>query len=131
MTYVPHVCAAWSSSNQKLSVGIISPYTAQVVAIQQRLGHKYEKIEGFEVKVKSVDGFQGGEEDIVIISTVRSNWSGAIGFMNSLQRTNVALTRARYAIFFFAIIFRASMVCYYLFRPNSFIACILDTVCGY
>ncbi|WRX13993.1 DNA2/NAM7 helicase-like, partial [Theobroma cacao] len=87
-------------SNQILDapVGIISPYAAQVVAIQEKLGGKYEKIDGFVVKVKTVDGFQGGEEDIIIISTVRSNSSGAIGFMSNPQRTNVALTRARHSL---------------------------------
>ncbi|KAI3817039.1 hypothetical protein L1987_10826 [Smallanthus sonchifolius] len=47
------------------------------------------------VKVKTIDGFQGGEEDIIILSTVRSNSHGSIGFLSSPQRTNVALTRAR------------------------------------
>ncbi|KAK6252192.1 hypothetical protein QUC31_013912 [Theobroma cacao] len=89
---------AWDGSREKLSVGIISPYAAQVVAIQEKLGVKYEKTDGFALKVKSVDGFQGGEEDIIIISTVRSNSSGAIGFMSNPQRTNVALTRARHSL---------------------------------
>ncbi|XWS64003.1 hypothetical protein CRYUN_Cryun06bG0149500 [Craigia yunnanensis] len=56
---------AWDGSSEKLSVGIISPYAAQVVAIQEKLRGKYEKIDGFEVNVKSIDGFQGGEEDII------------------------------------------------------------------
>ncbi|EOY01172.1 P-loop containing nucleoside triphosphate hydrolases superfamily protein [Theobroma cacao] len=47
---------AWNGSREKLSVGIISPYAAQVVAIQEKLGGKYEKIDGFVVKVKTVDG---------------------------------------------------------------------------
>ncbi|XVF02939.1 hypothetical protein REPUB_Repub04eG0217800 [Reevesia pubescens] len=89
---------AWNGSREKLSVGIISPYAAQVVAIQEKLGGKYEKTDGFAVKVKSVDGFQGGEEDIIIISTVRSNSSGTIGFISNSQRTNVALTRARHSL---------------------------------
>jgi len=50
----------------------------------------------FSVSVRSVDGFQGGEEDIIIISTVRSNGNGKIGFLDNRQRANVALTRARY-----------------------------------
>ena len=80
---------------QNLSIGVISPYAAQVVAIQEKLGRKYDDLGGFAVKVKSVDGFQGGEEDIIIISTVRSNTRSSIGFISNLQRTNVALTRAR------------------------------------
>ncbi|MCL7036159.1 hypothetical protein MKW94_004736 [Papaver nudicaule] len=86
---------AWDGVREKLTVGIISPYATQVAAIQEKLGHKYEKLEYFAVRVKSIDGFQGGEEDIIIISTVRSNSEGSIGFLSNLQRTNVALTRAR------------------------------------
>ncbi|XP_019231239.1 PREDICTED: uncharacterized protein LOC109212082 [Nicotiana attenuata] len=89
---------AWSASKKKLSIGVISPYASQVLAIQDRLGRKYNDDEHFEVKVKTIDAFQGGEEDIVIISTVRSNRSGSIGFMSSLHWTNVALTRARFSI---------------------------------
>ncbi|KAI3888827.1 hypothetical protein MKW92_003170 [Papaver armeniacum] len=86
---------AWDGAREKLTIGIISPYAAQVAAIQEKLGHKYEKLEYFAVRVKSIDGFQGGEEDIMIISTVRSNSEGSVGFLSNLQRTNVALTRAR------------------------------------
>ncbi|KAL9416864.1 hypothetical protein AB3S75_039948 [Citrus x aurantiifolia] len=89
---------AWVESKEKLSIGIVSPYSAQVIAIQEKLGSKYEKIAGFAVKVKSIDGFQGGEEDIIIISTVRSNNTGSIGFASTPQRINVALTRARHCL---------------------------------
>ncbi|KAJ0078956.1 hypothetical protein Patl1_24392 [Pistacia atlantica] len=88
----------WNGSKQKLSIGIVSPYSAQVVAIQEKLGGKYESSDGFTVKVNSIDGFQGGEEDIIIISTVRSNRSGSIGFLSKPQRINVALTRARHCL---------------------------------
>lgn len=48
------------------------------------------------VKVNSVDGFQGSEEDVIILCTVRSNADGSVGFLSNLNRANVALTRARY-----------------------------------
>ncbi|CAN0880585.1 Probable helicase MAGATAMA 3, partial [Linum grandiflorum] len=88
----------WSGSSPELSVGVISPYAAQVMAIKKKLPSHYGRTVGFSVKVKSVDGFQGGEEDIIIISTVRCNKSGAIGFLSNAQRTNVALTRARHCL---------------------------------
>ncbi|PWA79190.1 uvrD-like Helicase, ATP-binding domain, P-loop containing nucleoside triphosphate hydrolase [Artemisia annua] len=95
---VQKLYTAWQVSKKKLTIGVISPYAAQVVSIQEKLAHKYEKLDGFLVKVKSVDGFQGGEEDIVILSTVRSNSHGSVGFVSSPQRTNVALTRARHCL---------------------------------
>ncbi|KAI8552025.1 hypothetical protein RHMOL_Rhmol06G0232600 [Rhododendron molle] len=91
----------WNVSKKKISVGVISPYAAQVVAILDKLGRKFENLDGFTVKVKSIDGFQGGEEDIIIISTVRSNSGGSVGFLSSPQRVNVALTRARHRQLFF------------------------------
>jgi superfamily I DNA and/or RNA helicase len=73
----------------------VSPYAAQVVSLQDMLGQKYDKHEGFDVKVKTIDGFQGGEQDIIILSTVRTDCSTSLGFISNNQRTNVALTRAR------------------------------------
>nr|XP_043619966.1 uncharacterized protein LOC122591790 [Erigeron canadensis] len=95
---VQNLHKAWSDSKRKLTVGVVSPYAAQVVSIQDKIARKYEKLDGFSVKVKSIDGFQGGEEDIIILSTVRSNSHGNVGFLFSLQRTNVALTRARHCL---------------------------------
>ncbi|XP_038876924.1 uncharacterized protein LOC120069278 [Benincasa hispida] len=89
---------AWRSAKTRLSIGVISFYAAQVSAIQGRLGQKYEKSDKFTVKVKSVDGFQGGEEDVIILSTVRSNRRKNIGFISNSQRINVALTRARHCL---------------------------------
>lgn len=85
-------------SKQKLRVGCISPYKAQVFAIQDKLGKTYSTDidSDFSVNVRSVDGFQGGEEDVIIISTVRCNGRGSVGFLENHQRSNVALTRARY-----------------------------------
>ncbi|KAF3974968.1 hypothetical protein CMV_001742 [Castanea mollissima] len=100
MKILKNLYKAWvgTSSKQNYHIGIISPYAAQVVAIQERLGRKFDALDGFTVKVKSVDGFQGGEEDLIIISTVRSNTHASIGFTSNLQRTNVALTRARHCL---------------------------------
>ncbi|KAK9935671.1 hypothetical protein M0R45_022761 [Rubus argutus] len=88
----------WADSKQKLSIGIVSPYAAQVVAIEDKLGQKYNNLDGFTVKVKTVDGFQGGEEDIIIMSTVRSSCHHSLEFISKPQRINVSLTRARHCL---------------------------------
>ncbi|GJN21866.1 hypothetical protein PR202_gb09387 [Eleusine coracana subsp. coracana] len=85
-------------TRSRVRVGVVSPYKGQVRAIQEKLGKKYEMHEGFSVKVRSVDGFQGAEEDVIIFSAVRSNSSGKIGFLADLNRTNVALTRAKHCL---------------------------------
>ncbi|WCJ17630.1 P-loop containing nucleoside triphosphate hydrolases superfamily protein [Euphorbia peplus] len=89
---------AWNGSKESISIGVISPYAAQVAAVHEKLDQKFKTSSGFSVKVRSVDGFQGGEEDIIIMSTVRANRGGAIGFMSNYQRINVALTRARHCL---------------------------------
>ncbi|KAF7116969.1 hypothetical protein RHSIM_RhsimUnG0008700 [Rhododendron simsii] len=88
------------ASKQKLRVGCISPYKAQVFALQEKLGQTYNTYfyPNFSVEVQSIDGFQGGEEDLIIISTVRCNGCGSVGFLSNRQRTNVALTRARHCL---------------------------------
>ncbi|XP_014523342.1 ATP-dependent helicase NAM7-like [Vigna radiata var. radiata] len=84
-------------TRKKVSVGIISPYKARVYEIQQKVKLYISVSDShFSVSVRSVDGFQGGEEDIIILSTVRSNGSGKVGFLSNRQRTNVALTQAKY-----------------------------------
>uniref|UniRef100_A0A0E0H5G8 UvrD-like helicase ATP-binding domain-containing protein n=1 Tax=Oryza nivara TaxID=4536 RepID=A0A0E0H5G8_ORYNI len=88
----------WKRKGQMLSIGVISPYSSQVDSIESRLGKLYDTCDGFHVRVKSVDGFQGEEDDIIILSTVRSNVKGIVGFLADEQRTNVALTRARHCL---------------------------------
>lgn len=62
-------------TKKKVSIGVISPYKAQVYAIQKILTKSTGTSDtGFSVSVRSVDGFQGGEEDVIIISTVRCKW---------------------------------------------------------
>ncbi|XP_047266599.1 uncharacterized protein LOC107869201 isoform X2 [Capsicum annuum] len=98
MQIVQSLFKAWNTSEKKLSVGVISPYAAQIFAIQDRIGQRYNNHPYFDVNVRTIDGFQGGEEDIVIISTVRSNRAGSIGFLSNLHWTSVALTRARHCL---------------------------------
>lgn len=83
---------------KRIGIGVIAPYKAQVSAIQEKLGSTYgsDPKSDFSVRVRTVDGFQGGEEDVMIISTVRSNGIGSVGFLSNIRRVNVALTRARY-----------------------------------
>ena len=88
--------AACTSSQLGVSVGVICPYAAQVEAIQQQIGDEKSMLP-LTLRVNSVDGFQGSEEDVIILSTVRSNGAGFIGFLSNVRRTNVAPTRARYA----------------------------------
>ncbi|KAF7010863.1 hypothetical protein CFC21_025231 [Triticum aestivum] len=88
----------WKSTGKGLSIGVVSPYSSQVDAIKGRLGKKYDTCDGFHVRVKSIDGFQGEEDDIIILSTVRSNGRGVVGFLADNQRTNVALTRAKHCL---------------------------------
>lgn len=78
-----------------LTIGIISPYKQQVEYIAQQLDEPLWKEQPHRIAVKTVDGFQGQERDIICISLVRSNDSGEIGFLSDTRRLNVALTRAR------------------------------------
>ena len=82
--------------NERLDVGIISPYRAQVQYLRSLL-KKREYFKPFRqlISVNTVDGFQGQERDIIVISLVRSNDEGQIGFLLDLRRMNVAITRAR------------------------------------
>ncbi|KAJ3682017.1 hypothetical protein LUZ60_014590 [Juncus effusus] len=87
-----------SDKDKRLTVGVISPYAAQIKVIQEKVGIRYDAHDGFDVRVKSVDGFQGEEDDIIILSTVRCNAKAAVGFMENIQRTNVAITRAKHCL---------------------------------
>ena len=82
--------------DERIDVGIISPYRAQVQYLR-RLLMKREYFKPFRrfISINTVDGFQGQERDIIVISLVRSNNEGQIGFLRDLRRMNVAITRAR------------------------------------
>ncbi len=79
------------------SVGIISPYKAQVNLLQNNFKGIEEELENckLQLSVNTIDSFQGQERDIIYISLVRSNEKGEIGFLSDTRRMNVAMTRAR------------------------------------
>merc|ERR1711972_122996 len=83
-------------------VAAITGYSAQRELIRgnlsmfSRRGHP-----GRAVRVDTVDGFQGMERDLVLVSTTRSNYSGGVGFLRDARRTNVLLTRARRGLIVF------------------------------
>ena len=82
--------------DERLDVGIISPYRAQVQYLRRQIKKK-EWVKPYRqlISVNTVDGFQGQERDIILISLVRANDDGQIGFLRDLRRMNVAITRAR------------------------------------
>lgn len=73
------------SGIENKDIGVITPYLDQVNLLKENI----------DVEVKTVDGFQGREKEIIIISTVRSNKEKNIGFLKNLKRLNVALTRSK------------------------------------
>ncbi|MCH5174739.1 MAG: AAA family ATPase [Prevotellaceae bacterium] len=88
--------------SERLDVGIISPYRVQTRYIRQQIYHRAEfRPFRHAITVSTVDGFQGQERDIILISLVRSNDSGQIGFLSDLRRMNVAMTRARMKLIIF------------------------------
>jgi len=85
---VRKVEALLSAGLQPQHVGIITPYAAQVRLLR-------DKLPDLSLEIDTVDGFQGREKEVIIISFVRSNEKNEIGFLSDLRRTNVAMTRAR------------------------------------
>lgn len=87
---------AMEKADELSSVGIISPYKAQVVNMQEQLAAmELEESMANKLAVNTIDSFQGQERDVIYISLVRSNENGEIGFLSDTRRMNVALTRAR------------------------------------
>lgn len=81
---------------ERLDIGVISPYRAQSHFLRKLIKRTlYFKPLKKQISVNTVDGFQGQERDIIVISMVRSNEQGQIGFLRDLRRMNVAMTRAR------------------------------------
>ena len=82
--------------DENIDFGLISPYKAQVHYLRSLIKRNaffkpFRKL----ITVHTVDGFQGQERDVILISLVRANEEGQIGFLSDLRRMNVAITRAR------------------------------------
>lgn len=85
-----------SGEKQKIDVGIISPYKEQIELLKEKMQEfDYSDYPVRELAVKTIDGFQGEERDVIYISLVRSNANSEIGFLSDIRRMNVALTRAK------------------------------------
>ena len=81
---------------ERIDVGLISPYKGQVRLLRKLIKKdNYWKPFRHLITINTVDGFQGQERDIIVISMVRSNREGQVGFLRDLRRMNVAITRAR------------------------------------
>lgn len=86
---------------KETSIGVITPYLSQKSCLHHKIIHSYvtKKFDINKIEVKTVDGYQGQEKDFVILSCVRSNHNGNVGFLNDRRRLNVALTRAKHGLF--------------------------------
>ncbi|XP_033063700.1 DNA-binding protein SMUBP-2 [Trachypithecus francoisi] len=85
-----HIQALVDAGVPARDIAVVSPYNLQVDLLRQSLAHRHPELE-----IKSVDGFQGREKEAVILSFVRSNRKGEVGFLAEDRRINVAVTRAR------------------------------------
>lgn len=85
-----------NKSGKAIKIGIISPYKEQVQYLTNQIAED-EELKSYlpHIAIKTVDGFQGQERDVIYISLVRSNDQREIGFLNDIRRMNVALTRAK------------------------------------
>ena len=82
--------------SERVDFGIITPYRGQARLIRRllKMQHYFRRLKR-HITVGTVDGFQGQERDVIVISLVRDNAEGNIGFLRDLRRMNVAITRAR------------------------------------
>lgn len=91
------VSSSLSSISDPLSVAVLSPYNGQVMEINRLLARDCpDFLQGkYDVSVETIDSFQGREADLIILTTVRSNDKGSLGFVKDARRMNVAITRAK------------------------------------
>lgn len=107
---------------ERIDFGIISPYRAQVQYLRSliRRDDYLRPLRG-QITVNTVDAFQGQERDVILVSLVRANEEGQIGFLSDLRRMNVAMTRARYKLI---ILGSAQTLCQHHFYRKLHEACL-------
>lgn len=107
--------------DERIDFGIISPYRAQVQYLRTLLKHnQYLRPLRGQISINTVDAFQGQERDVILVSLVRANDNGNIGFLSDLRRMNVAMTRARMKLI---IIGSPETLCKHDFYKKLYEAC--------
>lgn len=107
--------------NERIDFGIISPYKAQVRLLRQLIKRdSFLRPFRSQISINTVDAFQGQECDVIVLSMVRSNDHGTIGFLGDLRRMNVAITRARYKVI---IVGNANTLCRHRFYRELYHRC--------
>lgn len=107
--------------NERIDFGIISPYKAQVRLLRQLIKRdSFLRPFRSQICINTVDAFQGQECDVIVLSMVRSNDHGTIGFLGDLRRMNVAITRARYKVI---IVGNANTLCRHRFYRELYHRC--------
>ncbi|XP_011056871.1 PREDICTED: LOW QUALITY PROTEIN: uncharacterized protein LOC105147507 [Acromyrmex echinatior] len=93
-------CAKWESTSTTITLGVLTPYNNQRTLVLNKINEKISSVpddtkKKISFEVNTVDGFQGQERDVIIMSCVRSS---GIGFLSDKQRLCVALTRAKHSL---------------------------------
>lgn len=104
LALVKHLLQSYPDKINPSGIGVITPYNGQVRHIRSLFKeHFTSEVAASKIEVNSVDGFQGREKDIIILSCVRSDRGNqahrGIGFLRDPRRMNVSITRARCSVF--------------------------------
>jgi senataxin len=112
-----------NGGGKKVTVGIITPYKLQLKCLQREFEEVMGTEEGKDIYINTVDAFQGQERDVIIMSCVRASSHG-VGFVADIRRMNVALTRARRALwvslfhhYTFPVWVVSNISSFHVFRP--------------
>lgn len=108
--------------DEHVDIGVISPYRAQVQYLRTLIRRdEYLRPLRAAITINTVDAFQGQERDVILVSLVRANESGQIGFLSDLRRMNVAITRARYKLI---ILGSSDTLCRHSFYRKLYESCV-------